>query len=223
MVISSGILTGKVGYYTPFLLVGTCLGSIGLGLLNTLGVHTPMGRIIGFEILTGAGMGLTNQAPNLAAQTVLHRDEVSIGVSLMAFGQTLFGSIFVSIGQNVLDNRLVSGLKNIIDTTPQEIQTAGTTGLLTNIPSAKVPAALKVYNDSLRVCFRVAVIMSCIAIFGAVGMEWRSMKAKPQLQHRKDDTKNDDSKGLPMEEGKISESKEHVSEGRASKDEESEM
>lgn len=36
--------------------------------------------------------------------------------------------------------------------------------------------ALQAYNDSLRVCFRVALIMACITIVGALGMEWRSVK-----------------------------------------------
>ncbi|KAK5675215.1 hypothetical protein LTR17_027781, partial [Elasticomyces elasticus] len=177
--ISSGILTGKIGYYTPFLIGGTCLSSIGIGLLNTLRVNMRMREIIGFEILSGFGMGMANQAPNIAAQTVLPRDDVSIGVSLMYFGQTLFGAIFVSIGQNVLDGRLASGLQDLITITPEEIETAGTTGLLRLIPPQQIPAALEVYNTSVRMCFRVAVIMSCIAVIGGATMEWRSVK-KPE-------------------------------------------
>lgn len=177
--IFSGIMTGKIGYYTPFLIVGICLVTIGTGLLNTLHTDTPISQLIGFQILCGLGFGACNQAPNLAAQTVLKRDETSIGVSLMFFGTTLFGAIFVSVGQNMLDGRLAKGLRGIINISPQEIENAGVTGLLSIIPSEQHTAALQVYNSALRMCFRVAVIMSSIAIFGALTMEWRSVK-KPK-------------------------------------------
>lgn len=174
--IFSGIMTGKLGYYTPFLIVGICLVAIGTGLLNTLHVNTPIRNVIGFQILCGLGFGASNQAPNLAAQTVLKRDDISIGVSLMMFGMTLFSAIFVQIGQNVLDNQLVKGLRGLVSITSHDIQNAGATGLLNIIPSSQHEAALQVYNSALRLCFRVAVIMACIAIFGGATMEWRSVK-----------------------------------------------
>ena len=174
--ISSGIMTSKIGYYTPFLIVGICLLSIGTGLLNTVNIDTPIRDLIGFQILCGLGFGSTSQAPNFAAQTVLHRDDVSIGVSLMFFGTTLFGAIFVSIGQNLLDGRLAEGLRGIANITPQEIENSGASGLLSIIPPEQHTAALQVYNAALRMCFRVAVIMSCIAITGGLAMEWRSVK-----------------------------------------------
>ena len=174
--VSSGILIGKVGYYTPFLIGGICINAIGAGLLNTLSIGTTIQRLIGFQILYGFGLGASMPGVNLAAQTVLPRDEVSIGVSLMFFGQTLFGAIFVSIGQNLLDGRLAQGLQGMINVTPQEIEGAGATGLLDIIPSSQHTEALRVYNSALRLCFQVAVIMSCVAIVGALTMEWRSVK-----------------------------------------------
>ncbi|KAI1385496.1 major facilitator superfamily domain-containing protein [Hypoxylon trugodes] len=181
LVISSvlaGILTSRIGYYTPFLILGICLTSIGTGLITTLEVNTTVGQWIGYQILYGWGFGSSVQAPNVAAQTVLRREESSIGVSLMLFGQVLFGSIFSSIGQNVLDGELAKRLAGIANITPQQIENAGVTGILDIIPSQSHDAALGAYNDSLRVCFQVALIMSCISIIGGLAMEWRSVKQK---------------------------------------------
>jgi hypothetical protein len=174
--IFSGVMISKVGYYTPFLIAGICLASIGSGLLNTLTVGTAIRNAIGFQILVGFGFGLSNQAPNMAAQTILKREDVSIGVSLLMFAQTLSGSIFVSIGQNVLDNALASGIRSFTNVMPQQIDSAGATGLLALVPADKHVAALEVYNSALGLCFRIAVIMSCIAIIGGLLMEWRSVK-----------------------------------------------
>ncbi|KAL8824277.1 MAG: hypothetical protein Q9191_005162 [Dirinaria sp. TL-2023a] len=174
--IITGILVSRIGYYTPFMIVGVCITAIGAGLLNALEVNTSEGKWIGYQIMYGFGMGLCFQAPNMAAQTVLTREDVSIGASLMFFGQLLLGSVFISVGQNLLDNQLAKRLASIPGITGHLISNTGATTLLDFIPPNDHAMALQAYNDSLRVCFRVALIMACITILGAVGMEWRSVK-----------------------------------------------
>jgi hypothetical protein len=43
--IFSGALITRIGYYTPFMIFGTCLMSIGAGLLTTLQVDTGSGKV----------------------------------------------------------------------------------------------------------------------------------------------------------------------------------
>ncbi|KAK5371064.1 hypothetical protein LTR20_007329 [Exophiala xenobiotica] len=174
--IMTGQLVSRIGYYTPFMIFGVCLAAIGSGLLTTLEINTTAGLWIGFQILYGFGLGSCSQAPNMAAQTVLKREDVSVGASLMFFGQTLFGAVFVSVGQNVLDNQLANRLAGIPGVTPQLIQSTGATDLLNLIPAKYHAEVLKAYNASLRVCFQVALIMACLSILGAVSMEWRTVR-----------------------------------------------
>jgi hypothetical protein len=169
-----GLLTTKFGYYAPFLIFGLCATAVGLGLLTTLRVDATMGQWIGYQILYGWGFGACIQAPNLAAQTVLKRDEVSIGASLMLFAQTLFGAIFAAVGQNVLDGQLSSRLASIASITPQQIEQAGAIGILKLVPPQLQEVALVAYNESIMLTFQVALIVGCIAILGGLGMEWRS-------------------------------------------------
>ena len=84
--IGNGQLVSRIGYYTPSLIFGVCLSAVGAGLLTTLGIHTLDGKWIGYQILYGFGLGCASQAPNMAAQTVLPREDVAIGASLMFFG-----------------------------------------------------------------------------------------------------------------------------------------
>ncbi|TVY41272.1 Efflux pump [Lachnellula occidentalis] len=184
--IFTGILTSRVGYYMPFLIFGICIITVGAGLLTTLGISTTVGQWVGYQILYGYGMGCSGQAPNMAAQTVLPRNDVSIGVSVMFFAQTLFGAIFVSVGQNFLDNQLAKRLAGISNITPKQLQTAGVTGLFDIIPPENHTAALEAYNDSLRVCFQVGLILACLSIFGAAGIEWRSVKKNKENSTPKD-------------------------------------
>ncbi|RSL61450.1 hypothetical protein CEP54_006226 [Fusarium duplospermum] len=174
--ILTGVLTTRLGYYMPFLILGICIAAIGAGVLTCLHVNASAGQWIGYQVLYGFGLGACFQAPNMAAQTVLPRNEVSIGASLMIFAQTLFGAIFVSVGQNVLNGELAKRLAEFSSITPQQIESAGVTGLFKMIPEKYNAAALQAYNNSLSVCFRVALIMACLAILGGTVMEWRSVK-----------------------------------------------
>ncbi|OKL59349.1 hypothetical protein UA08_05232 [Talaromyces atroroseus] len=187
MVVSSiiaGVGTTKTGYYTPFLIAGTCIVAIGSGLLTMLEVNTSTGKWIGYQIMYGFGLGGCFQAPNMAAQTVLPRHEVAIGASLMLFGQTLFSAIFVSVGQNVLDQHLSSRLAKIagIHITPNQINTAGITGIFELIPTQYHGAVLQAYNASLHVCYIVALTFACLSVIGSICMEWRNVKNEGRRQ-----------------------------------------
>ncbi|GAB1199607.1 hypothetical protein APSETT444_008962 [Aspergillus pseudonomiae] len=179
-VVAASIITGQlvslIGFYTPFMIFGVCLTAIGTGLLTTLGINTSEGKWIGFQIIYGFGIGCCSQAPNLAAQTVLARKDVAIGASLMFFGQQLFGSVFASVGQNVLFNQLAHRLADIPGISPRLIQSTGATEFLNRVPAEDLVMAREAYNDSLRTCFQVGVIMACLSVLGAFGMEWCSVK-----------------------------------------------
>ncbi|GKZ71873.1 hypothetical protein AnigIFM50267_007919 [Aspergillus niger] len=199
--IVTGQLISRIGYYTPFLIFGVCLTSIGAGLLTTLDVNTSEAKWIGFQILYGYGLGSSTQINNMAAQTVLSRKDVAIGASLMFFGQQLFGAIFTSVGANVLSNQLAKRLGHIpgVDVTPRVIQSTGATEVLSLVPEAYRDDALRAYNDSLRVCFQVGLIMACLAIIGALGMEWRSVKQNKPDVERKDAKDSEQGASAKME------------------------
>lgn len=49
-VITSGIVVSKTGYYTPWLILGTALLTVGCGLLTTFRVNTSTAKSIGFQV-----------------------------------------------------------------------------------------------------------------------------------------------------------------------------
>ncbi|KAI3323299.1 putative MFS aflatoxin efflux pump [Xylariaceae sp. AK1471] len=180
--IANGIFVSKIGYYTPTMLLGTAIVSIGGGLLTTLQIDTGMPKWIGYQVIYGFGLGLCFQAPNLAAQTVLPKKDVSIGASLMFFSQILGGAIFISVGQNVLNNQLVQRLAGLPGFSPLLIQTGGATELIGSFPPEYRHDALVAYNESLRTVFRVGLILATLSVLGASGMEWRSVKEQPKAK-----------------------------------------
>ncbi|OJD33660.1 mfs aflatoxin efflux [Diplodia corticola] len=182
--ILGGFTTTKIGYYTPLAIVGSCIMAVGAGLLTTLQVGTGEGNWIGYQILYGFGMGLCFQAPNLAAQTVLPVKDVPVGTSLMVFSQLLGAAIFVSVGQNVLDNQLVSRLSGLPGFDPKIVTEGGATELLTALPANMRETGLVAYNEALRNVFQIGLILSCLTVLGTAALEWKSVLKKAEENRR---------------------------------------
>jgi hypothetical protein len=94
----------------------------------------------------------------------------------MFFGMQLFGAIFASVSMNVLDNQLAKRLFGIPGISPRLTKSTGATEILNLIPLKYHDAALVAYNNSLRVCFQIGLIMACLSPLGALTMEWRIVK-----------------------------------------------
>lgn len=177
--ILAGQLVSKIGYYAPFMIISATLMPIGAGLITTFNLDTGKGEWIGYQILFGFGLGLGMQQSSVVAQTVLKKADVPTGVSLMFFVQMLSGAIFVSVGQNVLDTKLVSSLVKLVPgIEPTEIVNTGATDLRGIVPANELHGVLVAYNQAIRQPFIVACSVGCLAVFGAVLVRWQSVKSK---------------------------------------------
>nr|POE78410.1 efflux pump roqt [Quercus suber] len=171
-----GFTTTKIGYYNPYAIVGSCIMSVGAGLITTFNMNTSEGVWIGYQILFGFGLGLSFQTPNLAVQNTLPKQDVPIGLALMLFGQLLGAAIFVSVGENVLGNQLVSRLSGIPGFDSSQVTSAGATTIIDSVPANDVNDVLIQYNASLQVVFMAGLIVACLTLLGAVALEWKPIK-----------------------------------------------
>ncbi|KAF2845739.1 major facilitator superfamily transporter [Plenodomus tracheiphilus IPT5] len=175
--ISSGGLVQRIGYYTPFMVLGSSFMAIGAGLLTTWNMGTENGMWIGYQIILGIGVGWTMQQPNLAVQTILSKNDVPIGTAVLSLCQTLGGAVFAAVGQNLYIDKFTKGLEHIGGLDPEHILDAGATDLTKNLPATVQQQVLKAYNNSLtKGTFFAALIIACLAVPAALGMEWRSVK-----------------------------------------------
>lgn len=80
----------------------------------------------------------------------------------------------------MFSNQLATRLAGIpgVDYDPAQEQNTGATDILDGIDDQYRTAALQAYNDSLRVVFQVALCMACLAVPGALAMEWLTVKKK---------------------------------------------
>ncbi|RMZ66076.1 MFS aflatoxin efflux pump [Pyrenophora seminiperda CCB06] len=177
--IMSGALVQRLGYYTPFMIIGSGLMAVGTGLITTWNMNTGTGVWIGYQILVGFGVGCTMQHPNIAVQTVLPKPDVPIGTAFLSLCQTLGGAVFAAVGQNLYIDKFSAGLERIGGLDPERILNGGATDLTKGQPEAVKGLILAAYNNSLtQGTFFAALIVACLAVPAAIGMEWKSVKAK---------------------------------------------
>jgi EmrB/QacA subfamily drug resistance transporter len=177
-VVAGGLVT-TFGYYAPFMIASSVLMAIGAGLLTTFKVNTGHAEWIGYQALFGIGVGLGMQQILIAVQTALPAADIPTGTAIVMFFQTLGGALFISVGQNVFTNKLVSGLKAAVpDLDPAIVLRTGATELKTAIGEQYRDGVLRAYNDALTNSYYVAAALATLSIVGSLAVEWKSVKGK---------------------------------------------
>ena len=177
--IITAIITQKIGYYVPSLLVAIPLCAAGAGMLSTLTPSAGANQWIGYQVIFGVGIGAGFQTCNLAPQTVLPAGDVPLGMAMMFFMQQLGGSVFISVGQNLFSSLLVRSLAGIGGLDTDAIIHTGATdaaGFRSLVPPDEFGTVVDAYSYALTRVFILAAALSACMILGALPIEWRSIK-----------------------------------------------
>ena len=176
----AGIAVSKIGYFAPPAIIGAAVGTVGCGLLSTLQVDSGPGQWVGYQVVTSAGLGMAVQQGIIAVQTVLPLEQTPIGIAAVISMQSLGGAIFVSVGNNVLQNMLnqASAGNALPGIDVKAVVTAGATQFRSIVPTESLRALLVAYNYALQRVFISAVPLSGLAFIVAFGLEWRSVRDK---------------------------------------------
>ncbi|KAI1758687.1 MFS general substrate transporter [Hypoxylon sp. FL1150] len=173
---SFGAVTQKLGYYVPAMLFSPSLMAIGLGLMSTFRVNSTSAHWIGFQFLTGFGLGAGMQTAGLAAQAVLPPPDIPTGISIMYFTQQLGGAIFTSVAQNLLSTYLVEHLADVPGLDASQITSEGATDLVTNVAPEYRMTVKETYNDAVSRIFLCGMGVVLVALIAACFMEWKNIK-----------------------------------------------
>ncbi|TGO24600.1 hypothetical protein BPAE_0099g00360 [Botrytis paeoniae] len=165
------VLTGKLRYYHPFMLVGAMLLTIGSGLLTTL--HpTASNKWVGYEILAGAGTGLGSPLPLLAVQDALLPSDVSIGYGVVLTAGYLLSSIALAIAQAVFASLLKSAIhQQLPGIDPENIGSTGVTDLKLLFPDDVYEQGLRLYNKALTQSWYISAVLAAISVFLVLGLK----------------------------------------------------
>lgn len=130
--IASGIIVKKIGHYKIFLVVGPLIALAGTGAMVSIRHGTPFSQVIGFQILTGVGLGefahiykeraclksqlflaaMFFQLPMLAAQAEFASQKHLLGkvMGVMTFSQMFGGVISLAVAGAIFQDKLTANL-----------------------------------------------------------------------------------------------------------------
>jgi MFS family permease len=179
----AGFFVSRNGYFTAPAILGCAIGTVGCGLISTITPSSSSGAWIGFEILASAGIGLAIQQGFSAVQIVLPLDEVALGTAAVVAFQSLGGAIFVSVGNTILQNDLLSASQHnkLPGVNIQAVIKGGASEFRKRVPPEAIPELVAIYVKALQKVFIAAIPMAGLAFIAALFLEWKSVKGRRQV------------------------------------------
>lgn len=174
--IVSGVISQKSGYVNPSMILGVCFNIIGEGLLTTFTPTTGSPHWIGYQFLTGFGIGFGMQAPNLAIQATVDKADIPTGMAITFFAQQLGGAIFVTVGQTILSTVVVSRLAGLPGLDANAVVRSGATELHKLVKPEYIPNVVDAFNHACVVIFITAIALTGCQVLAVLGMPWPSIK-----------------------------------------------
>ncbi|KAG9250060.1 major facilitator superfamily domain-containing protein [Emericellopsis atlantica] len=173
-IIVTGACISSRGHYVPFMWLGTSVFIAGCVLLRELDVDSSMGEWIGFQILSGAGIGLAEQVPFIAVQVVLPDNDMPTACALVVFFRLLGGAVGLSIASNLFSSELFQRLADAVDgVTVEAIQDAGASDLAKSVPAAMLPLVRKAFSYAVTEAFILPIAVACASLILSFGMQRR--------------------------------------------------
>ncbi|KAJ5107401.1 hypothetical protein N7456_004076 [Penicillium angulare] len=191
MTMLSGVFVTMAQYLSPFMLLSALMTCISAGILTTLEPTSGSAKWAGYQFFIGIAIGTGFQLPIFVVQTTLPATDIPIATALMTFAPLLGGSVFVSVAQNLFNNRLVAGLKaQMTQTDVLAVLQAGPTGLWDRYQGDMLQTLLKVYNAAVTRTFYVGIGLAGASLIGAGVVQWRSPKEDANDDSREESTAN---------------------------------
>ncbi len=153
---------GKTGSPAIYTMVGNSLATIGGGLMSTFTPSTHTGVWVGYQVLAGAGRGMTLQRPVNAVQHILDPSQMSVGTSMVLFCQFFGGALALALAETDFSASLRSSLKTYAPgVNATLIFDVGASGVRDVVSSEELPGVLRAYNHSIMNTF---VSLSCFLL-----------------------------------------------------------
>ncbi|KAF7552347.1 hypothetical protein G7Z17_g4399 [Cylindrodendrum hubeiense] len=173
-IIITGACISSKGYYVPFMWLGSSIFIAGCVLLHELDIDSSTGRWIGFQIISGAGIGLAEQVPFIAVQVVLPDDDMPTACALVIFSRLFGGAVGLSIASNLFSGELfrqLAGAPGGIDA--NAIKDAGASDLESAVPAAVLPLVRRAFGYAVSRAFILPIVVAAISLIVSFGMQRR--------------------------------------------------
>ncbi len=163
--IVSGIIVSKTGKYKLYPVIGTAILAVGLGLLSTVTIATPVALICLFMGIIGVGLGLAMQILTLVVQNSFPHKLVGTATAANNYFRQVGSSLGAAVVGSIFASRLTQLLSEKIPQTADGSTHLGslTPTLLASLPDAVRTPIVEAYNGALIPIFAYLIPLALIA------------------------------------------------------------
>jgi MFS family permease len=104
--ITVGFFIHRTGRYLECMYLGTAMLTLGMGLFIQFNATTPLGTIIGCELIEGIGAGLLFEPPLIAIQSMVSQDDTATATATFGFVRNIGTCLSIVIGGVVFQNSM---------------------------------------------------------------------------------------------------------------------
>ncbi len=174
-----------IGRFKWIIVAGTCLLTIGAGLLYSVDINTSEAHLYGYQAILGFGIGLFLQNSMLATQFELKSEPwlISAGTGLTVFLGFAGRIVGISLAGSVFGNMLQVNVRTYAPTLPAPYAQAlidSAQAIWTVIPEQYQADVLTAYNNTLREVYLIGVPFGITAFIGALCIKNSRMQTKAQ-------------------------------------------
>ncbi|KAI0895981.1 MFS general substrate transporter [Annulohypoxylon nitens] len=178
-ILAGGIVVTKTRLATPYMVIGSAVTTVAVGLIYTFDIDTPSSRWIGYQILAGAALAFPFQNSLNAAQANANAKDMSTVTSTLYFFQVIGGAFSTSAAQCTFVNVLTLVLPSTApEVNPQLVVASGASELRNIFPANQIPGILLAYMEGLKAAFAVSVGMAGLSFVLSLACPWNRLNPK---------------------------------------------
>lgn len=177
--LAAGAFISSTGLSTLVMFLGAAVGTLGCGLCYLFDLDTATGTWIGYQILSGLGLGGSFQIPIIVGQVSVGPADLSSVTALLLLFQNGGGALLVSAAQSAFVNRLLVELpRSAPGVDPLVVVSTGATRLKDVLPADVLPGVLTAYMAGIKICFALACVSAGIAMLVSLHLPFKRLNAE---------------------------------------------
>ncbi|PYH87574.1 putative MFS transporter [Aspergillus ellipticus CBS 707.79] len=182
----AGSMVQRFGFYLPSIATGTALTTIAYGLFSTFGSSTAVRDWIGYQILFGAGCGMTSSMSFIAIPHQVPKPQIPTAMAIVVFFQFLGGAIFLSAAETIFSNTLRDQLTQTVPgVNVGAIIAAGARSVRQLVSGPQLADVLRAYSTAIDRVMAMGIALAAMAFVFCWGLGWRDIREKkPEEEER---------------------------------------
>lgn len=160
-----------------FMFCTSVLAPMAAGLLTTLNFDENIVPVLAFVGFLGAAVGLGNQTPLMAVQTILPVADVPTSIALTGFAGGLGSALFISVSSTLFQSRLADEEAKFAPGMNMTVFSSnGLADIRDTIGQDRLKNALIGYDEAAAQTLYLPVALVTLTVFASLAMERRSIK-----------------------------------------------